>query len=102
MDPICLLRDSLWEQLYDVINTVLERTDAAAVTLLRSTDIVGEERTTTLKKKLENIRTNLQWQRRGHNKYVGHLMLDNMQTKRLFDLRKKVSHSYVSHNSTHM
>ena len=93
MDPTCVLRDSLWKQLYDAIDTVLERRDDKAVKLLQSTNIVGEERTTTLRKKLENIRENLHYQRRGHDKYVGHLMLDSMLSKKLFNLRKKVLHS---------
>ena len=77
-DPMCLLRDKLWQQLYlyDVIDNSLTSEDTSVVTLLSST-IMGDVDITN-SPKLVNMRKNLQWQRRGHDKYVGHLMLDNM------------------------
>ena len=102
MDPICLLRDSLWDLLYDVIDKTLASRDDTTVTLLTSTGIVGEDITTTLSKKLLNVRNNLQWQRRGHDKYVGHLMLDTMQSQKHFELRAKVTLPLLTHIHAHL
>ena len=90
-DPVCLQRDRLWNDLYDVIENALQSEDRRVVELLSSTGIVGEEDTTTYRKKLVNIRSNLRLQRERHDKYVGHLMLDNAQQKKKFGLRKKVT-----------
>ena len=75
---MCVLRDSLWDLLYCVIDQALASKDETTISLLASAGIEGEESTTTLSKKLQNIKNNLQWQRRGHDKIFGHLMLDTM------------------------
>ena len=69
---------------------------------LASSGIVGENCDTTLKKKLLNIRTHLHWLRRGHDKYVGHLMLDTMQSLKHFEMRESVSKSHVLQHSDYM
>ena len=101
-NPECLLRDELWDELYDIIAEAIESDNPAARTLLASTGIVGENSSTTVKAKLLNIRSHLRWLRRGHNKYVGHLMLDTMQTLQHFKMRDEVSKSHLLQHSDYM
>ena len=90
---MCLRRDSLWSQLYDVIDNTLASEDARTVSLLAKTNILGEEANTTLAKKLRNVRKKLQWEKDGHDKFIGHLMLTTMQKQKHFELRDQVTSS---------
>ena len=92
VDHMCLMRDSLWSQLYNVIDNTLASEDDATVSLLAKTGIVGEDANTTFAKKLHNVRKKLQWQRAGHDKFVGHLMLTTMQKQKHFQLRGQVNY----------
>ena len=95
VDNVCLLRDRLWKELYDFIDGTLSSQDDRVVRLLETTGLVGELVDTTISKKLTNIRKNLQNLHTGHEKYVGHLMLDSAQTKKLLQLRSQVSFTYT-------
>ena len=63
---------------------------------------MGEDSSTTGKKKLLNIRDHLVWLRRGHDKFVGHLMLDTMQSRQHFKMRDEVSKSHLLQHSDYM
>ena len=52
---MCLVRDSLWSQLYNVIDNTLASEDETTVSLLEKADIVGEDVNTTLTEKLHNV-----------------------------------------------
>lgn len=95
VDDVCLLRDRLWKELNDFIDGALSSQDERVVRFLNSTGIVGELDNTTHSKKLLNIRESLATKREGHNKYVGHLMLESAQSKKRFEIRANVSFTYT-------
>ena len=101
-DPKCVLRDELWEDLEDYIADAVESRNAAVVAFLSSTEIVGEDISTNIKTKLLNIREHLGWLRRGHDKFIGHLMLDTMQSLKRFEMREKVSQTHLLEHTDYM
>ena len=101
-DPICILRDQLWQDLHDHISDATESDNPRAIALMQSVGIVGEVTTTTVRDKLHKVRTHLNWLRRGHNKFIGHLMLDTMQSLKHFELRDQVSPSHLLQHSDYM
>lgn len=101
-DPQCILRDKLWRDLHDYIADAIDSTNPAAMTLLSSTSIVGEDSSTSVKTKLHNISAHLNWLRRGHDKFIGHLMLDTMQSLKHFEMRDEVSQSHLLQHSDYM
>ena len=101
-NPDCMLRDELWQDLYDYIADIIDSETPDAITFLTSADLMGEDSSTTGRKKLLNIRDHLTWLRRGHNKFVGHLMLDTMQSRKHFQMRDEVSKSHLLQHSDYM
>ena len=101
-NPECLLRDELWQDLYDLIKEAIDSDNPDVRELLASSNIVGEDSATTMKTKLLNIHEHLHWLRRGHDKFVGHLMLDTMQNLKHFQMRDDVSKSHLLQHSDYM
>ena len=101
-DPTCILRDKLWRDLHDYIADAIDSTKPAAITLLSSTSIVGEDSSTTMRKKLDNVSAHLDFLRKSHDKFVGHLMLDTMQSLKHFEMRDEVSQSHLLQHSDYM
>jgi hypothetical protein len=95
VDDVCLLRDRLWQELYDFIDGALDSEDEKVVGHLKKKGLVGELASTTYADKLRNVRKDLQQRLKQHDKYVGHLMLESAQTKMRFKLRKNVSFTYT-------
>ena len=101
-DPKCVLRDELWEDLYDYIADAVDSGNADVIAFLASAEIVGEAISTTVKTKLINIRKHLTWLRRGHDKFIGHLMLDTMQSLKRFEMREAVSQTHLLEHTDYM
>ena len=101
-DPTCIMRDELWQDLNDYIAEAIDSVDPAVIALLESTEIVGEGSSKTVKQKLVNIRKHLDWLRRGHDKFVGHLMLDTMQSLKRFEMRDEVTASHLLMHTDYM
>ena len=96
------MRDELWQDLNDYIAEAIDSVDPAVIALLESTEIVGEGSSKTVKQKLVNIRKHLDWLRRGHDKFVGHLMLDTMQSLKRFEMRDEVTASHLLMHTDYM
>ena len=101
-NPNCLIRDKLWQDLQDYIADAISSANPAAIALLKSTSLVAEHSAPNVKSKLCSIRTHLSWLRRAHDKYIGHLMLDTMQSLKHFEMRDEVSQSHLLQHSDYM
>lgn len=97
-----MLRDKLWQDLYDHIDDAIESTHPAVTAALDSAEVFGDENSTSVKTKLQNIRKHLAWLRRGHDKFVGHLMLDTMQSLKRFQMREEVTGLHVLQHTDYM
>ena len=97
-----MLRDKLWQDLYDHIDDAIDSTNPVIAAVLDSAETMGDKNSSSVKTKLQNIRKHLTWLRQGHDKFVGHLMLDTMQSSKRFKMREEVTSSHLLQHTDYM